>query len=180
MWTPSCARVTTAARRSPPSCSTSTTRATPVRSATARSRPGSPSPPSWPWTTARSGPSPSSAMSEQALHQRTWGREVVRGTVDGHPCLRYADRPRRLADLLLDARRWADRELLVQGERRLTGAEHERAVARVAAHLRRRGVGRGDRVLLLGFNRVEWVVTFWALQAIGAVAALGNAWWSDK
>jgi len=33
--------------------------------------------------------------------------------------------------------------------------------------------------MLLGFNRVEWLLAFWAIQRLGAVAALGNAWWSD-
>jgi long-chain acyl-CoA synthetase len=33
--------------------------------------------------------------------------------------------------------------------------------------------------MLLGFNQIEWVVAFWAAQALGAVAVLGNAWWSE-
>jgi long-chain acyl-CoA synthetase len=108
-----------------------------------------------------------------------WGRDVTEGVVDGHPCRLYAERPRSLPEFLLTARRWADRELLVQGARRLTYAEHERAVARVAVLLGERGVGPGSRVALIGFNSVEWVVTFWAVQAVGATAVLGNAWWSD-
>ena len=109
----------------------------------------------------------------------SWGREVQRATVAGHPCLVYAQRPHSVAELLEAGRRWHGRELLVQGTRRMTGAEHERAVAAAAAHLRERRVRPGDTVLLLGFNSIEWVVAFWALQALGAVAALGNAWWSD-
>jgi long-chain acyl-CoA synthetase len=108
-----------------------------------------------------------------------WGRTVERGTVQGHPCLMYAERPRSVADFLLSARRWPSRELLVQAGRRLTVDDHEAAVARVARHLARLGVGPGRRVALLGFNSVEWVVSFWAVQALGAVALLGNAWWSD-
>jgi len=34
--------------------------------------------------------------------------------------------------------------------------------------------------LLLGYNRLEWLVAFWALQCAGAVTLLGNAWWSDE
>jgi long-chain acyl-CoA synthetase len=33
--------------------------------------------------------------------------------------------------------------------------------------------------MLLGFNQIEWLVAFWALQCLGAVPVLGNAWWSD-
>jgi steroid-24-oyl-CoA synthetase len=108
-----------------------------------------------------------------------WGRDVTTGVVDGHPCRLYTERPRSVAEFLLTARRWAERELLVQGNRRLTYAEHERAVARVAVLLRERGVRPGNRVALIGFNSIEWVVTFWAVQAVGATAVLGNAWWSD-
>jgi long-chain acyl-CoA synthetase len=108
-----------------------------------------------------------------------WGREVSRAAVQGHPCLVYTRRPRSVAELLLDARRWGDREFLVQGDRRLTGRQHEQAVARVAAHLRALGAGPGTRVMLLGFNRIEWLAAFWAIQCLGAVAVLGNAWWSE-
>jgi long-chain acyl-CoA synthetase len=108
-----------------------------------------------------------------------WGTQVKRGTVHGHPCLMYASRPRAVADFLLSARRWPGRELLVQGKRRLTAGEHEAAVARVARWLSGLGVRPGSRVVLLGFNSVEWVAAFWATQALGAVAVLGNAWWTD-
>ncbi|MCC7286567.1 MAG: acyl--CoA ligase [Burkholderiaceae bacterium] len=107
-----------------------------------------------------------------------WGTGIEDGRATGHPCRQYAERPHSLAELLLDAQRWSEREFLVQGKRRLTGAEHARAVACVAAELKRRGVKRGDFVLLQGFNRIEWVVSFWALQTLGAIVAFGNAWWS--
>ncbi|MGH3630121.1 MAG: class I adenylate-forming enzyme family protein, partial [Sciscionella sp.] len=119
-----------------------------------------------------------SVVEEPATSVR-WGRDVVRGTVHGRPSLRYKERPRRVRDLLVGSRRWRGRELLVQGKRRLTVEQHERAVAAVANRLAAYGVTEGDRVMLLGFNSIEWVVSFWALQTLGAVAALGNAWWSD-
>ncbi|MEU7812283.1 class I adenylate-forming enzyme family protein [Pseudonocardia sp. NPDC049154] len=119
------------------------------------------------------------AAETTGVAERRWGREVERATVHGHSCLVYRRRPRSVGELLLERRRWADRVLFVQGDRRFTGPDHEHAVGRVAAALRDRGVRSGDTVLLLGFNSIEWLVTFWALQSIGAVAALGNAWWSD-
>ncbi len=108
-----------------------------------------------------------------------WGREVVRGVVHGRTSLMYKDRPQRVSDLIADARRWGDREMLVQGGRRLTFSQHEQAVAAVANRLAAYGIGAGDRVMLLGFNSIEWVVSFWALQALGSVAVLANPWWSD-
>src|SRR5699024_8183927 len=108
-----------------------------------------------------------------------WGREVTRAEVNGYPCLVYTERPKAFADLLISARKWSDRTYLVQGEWRLSVAEHEVAVARVANRLSELGVGPGDRVVILGFNSIEWVVSFWATQTLGAVTVLGNAWWSE-
>ncbi|MBE7416713.1 MAG: long-chain fatty acid--CoA ligase [Ideonella sp.] len=112
--------------------------------------------------------------------QARWGTRIEPGWIDGHPCLQYADRPRALSELLLDAQRWSSREFIVQGARRFTGERHALAVAHVAAALQRRGVRRGQRVMMLGFNHIEWLVAFWALQCLGATVVLGNAWWSDE
>ena len=114
-----------------------------------------------------------------ALGAARWGREVVAGTVGGHPGLMYARRPGALAELLDGTGRWAEREFLVQGERRLRYGAFAGAVARVTAHLRGLGVRPGQRVMLLGFNQIEWVVAFWATQTLGAVTVLGNAWWNE-
>ncbi|ABE36664.1 AMP-binding enzyme family protein [Paraburkholderia xenovorans LB400] len=108
-----------------------------------------------------------------------WGTRVVQGIVAGHECKVYEQRPRSVAELLVDAQRWAERDFIVQGARRITGAQHAHAVARVARMLREHGVRTRDPVVLLGYNHIEWLVTFWALQALGATAVLGNAWWSD-
>lgn len=78
---------------------------------------------------------------------------MTAGTLDGHPVRLYEHRPRALSEFLLEARWWGDREILVQGGRRYTYAEFERAVAATAEVLRLRGIGVGDRVLLLGFTR---------------------------
>jgi long-chain acyl-CoA synthetase len=118
------------------------------------------------------------AAGEPPAEEAHWGREVVPGTAGGHPCLTYARRPGSLAELLSGTGRWAEREFLVQGERRLSYGAFTGAVARVAAYLRGLGVRPGQRVMLLGFNQIEWVVAFWAAQTLGAVAVLGNAWWS--
>jgi long-chain acyl-CoA synthetase len=84
-----------------------------------------------------------------------------------------------LPEFLLDARRWQGREFAVQGDRRLTVEAFEAAVARVSRRLAAEHIGPGARVMLLGFNRIEWLAAFWAIQCVGAVAVLGNAWWSD-
>ncbi|MEO3858611.1 class I adenylate-forming enzyme family protein [Acrocarpospora sp. B8E8] len=107
-----------------------------------------------------------------------WGREVVTEEVRGRPSPVYRDRRRSVAELLLDSRRWPDRIHLVQSRHRLTFAEHEQTVVRVAAWLRDQGIGPGDRVMLLARNRLELGVCYWACHLLGAVVVLGNAWWS--
>jgi long-chain acyl-CoA synthetase len=110
---------------------------------------------------------------------KRWGREVETVFFNKHSCLTYRDRPRSLAELLTDSLRWQEQVFLIEGQRRFTFEGHARAVAVVATQLRSAGVRQGDHVMLLGFNRVEWLLAFWAIQQLGAVAALGNAWWSD-
>jgi acyl-CoA synthetase (AMP-forming)/AMP-acid ligase II len=109
-----------------------------------------------------------------------WSRNVVRTEVSGHSCLVYAERPPSVPSLLLDARRWHGRTHFVQGDRRITFDAHERAVMRVVRRLQRAEIRARDRVLLFGTNQVEWVVAFWAIQCLGGVTVLGNAWWSEK
>jgi 2-furoate---CoA ligase len=80
-----------------------------------------------------------------------------------------------LAQMLdLAAQRRPQADAVVDGGRRLTYAGlHARAQA-VAAGLQALGVARGDRVLIALRNRLEHVVTYWALQTMGAVAAPVN------
>jgi len=109
-----------------------------------------------------------------------WGREVDIDVVQGHPCRVYRHRPRSMAALLQDARRWQGRTFVVDGQRRLGFEEFETAVARVAVELRERGVRQGERVVLLAYNSIEWLAAFWAVQSLGGVAVLCNAWWSAE
>ena len=107
-----------------------------------------------------------------------WGVDVERTIVRGSPCLVYRDRPRAVPELLLEARRWdADRDALVELDRRVTIAGLEDAVRRMATWLRDDGVGPGDRVALHASNSIEWVVAFWAVQWAGGVVVLANGWW---
>lgn len=111
----------------------------------------------------------------------SWGREVEAGQVQGHTCRIYTHRPRSVGTLLRDARRWQGaRTFVVEGERRLSFGAFEAAVARVAVALQARGVSTGDRVVLAAYNSIEWLATFWAVQSLGAVAVLCNAWWSAQ
>ena len=75
-----------------------------------------------------------------------------------------------LARLLeLAARRWPGAEAVVDGDRRLTYAELHARARSLGAALQALGVGRGDRVLIALRNRLEHVLTYWALQTMGGV-----------
>ena len=110
---------------------------------------------------------------------RRWGRDIEVTEALGYPCRMYTPRPRALAELLIDARRWRGREFIVQGDLRLSFEAFETAVAGAAERLRDAGLRQGGRVFLHGYNRVGWLLGFWAAQVLGAATVLGNAFWSD-
>ena len=114
------------------------------------------------------------------LYLRPWGSEVVDGEVLGEPCRVFARRPTHLAQLLEQAQRHGEAVHLVEGDRRITVAELERAVRLVGDRLRRRGAAAGDRVVLFGGNSLDWVVTFWACLVNDWILIPANAWWSAE
>jgi len=107
-----------------------------------------------------------------------WGTDIVRRE-SGLPFLVYEPRRTDAADLLDDVRHWGERVHLVRGDQRMTFAELLDIVPRAAAVLADHGAGPGDRVMLLAFNSVEWIVGYWATLAAGGVVVLANAWWSE-
>ncbi|MFD6277221.1 class I adenylate-forming enzyme family protein [Streptomyces sp. NPDC060209] len=106
-----------------------------------------------------------------------WGDEIGVEEVRGLAFRAYKHRPRTIGSLLTFADRWGDRPHLAQGGNVMTFAGLRTAVAAKAEELAGAGVGRGDRVLLLGWNSQEWIINFWACAAVGAVPVLANAWW---
>ena len=108
-----------------------------------------------------------------------WSDRVAQGEVNGHPCLLYADRAHCFGEVLEESRRWAERVYLIQGDRRVTFAEHERAVERAASGLWRAGVRPGDRVGLFAANSPDWVAVFHGALKISAIVAPFNGWWSS-
>lgn len=72
-----------------------------------------------------------------------------------------------------------DQDYLVFGDDfRISFKEHHKVVASVAKALRERfGVEKGDRVAILAANCPEWVVSFFAIASLGAIAVGMNGWW---
>ncbi len=105
--------------------------------------------------------------------------EVVEEDVRGNRMPVIRNRDRKVGDLVAASRAWGDRDYLITLDRRMSFAEHADAVAAVATAMRDEyGVGKGDRVALLGANSPEWIVAFWASQCLGAVAVGLNSWWT--
>lgn len=93
----------------------------------------------------------------------------------------FKDRARSLRAYLYDSAAYGDAVCLIQDERRVTFAEHARAVASLAHELHHElGIGKGDRVAILAANSVEWIETFWATVSLGAVAVTMNSLWSAR
>ncbi|MEV8517170.1 class I adenylate-forming enzyme family protein [Dactylosporangium sp. NPDC051484] len=132
-------------------------------------------------TVTRQQASPHEASQEaSAQSQPTWGESVARELVRGHPTLVYANRPKCITAVLDESRRWAGRPFIIQGERTITFAEHERMVATIATRLRSEGVRPGDTVAIFASNSPEWVATFFAVMALGAIVVPCNGWWSAE
>jgi acyl-CoA synthetase (AMP-forming)/AMP-acid ligase II len=126
--------------------------------------------------TADSAASPAAPASPPAA---VWGQAIVVVERHGAPYRMYAERPRRVEQLLAFADRWGSRSLVIQGGQELSFADLLSAVAAKAAGLADAGLSPQQRVLILGWNSPEWIINFWACMQIGAVPVLANAWWSE-
>jgi acyl-CoA synthetase (AMP-forming)/AMP-acid ligase II len=93
----------------------------------------------------------------------------------------FASRPGSLRALLEASRAHVDREFLVFGSRRISYREHREQVAQLARGLSEKyGIRPGDRVAILAANRPEWILTFWAVTSLGAIAVGMNGWWAAE
>lgn len=99
----------------------------------------------------------------------------------GYPLRVYAHAPAAMRDLFAEAAaRHAERVFTIYEDEVLTYAQAAERVARLAHYLIGAGVAKGDRVALGMRNYPEWIIGFWATQAIGAVVVALNAWWTTE
>ncbi|HEX7037913.1 MAG TPA: class I adenylate-forming enzyme family protein [Pseudomonadales bacterium] len=106
--------------------------------------------------------------------------EIVETEIGGVPQRIYANAPRNLREVYLGTRIFGPRDFLVYQDDRWTYDETFRRVSALAHLLADRSIRLGDRVAIGMRNYPEWVVSFWACQAIGAVAVTLNAWWTGE
>jgi long-chain acyl-CoA synthetase len=89
---------------------------------------------------------------------------------DGRMMRCVIDRPAGIDEMLRAAAANApDRVALVSGDQRITYAELDDQVQRLASNLARNGLGRGERIGLLVGNRPEFLLTALAAARLGAV-----------
>ncbi len=125
-------------------------------------------------------PTPDLAAIEAHLTGPGQPFELEQTTILGHQVTAFKNRPRSLRDVLQRSSTFGNADYMVwQDGRRYTYAEHLDLVATLAANLASiHGIKPGDRVAILAANCPEWVLTFWAVTSLGAVAVGLNAWWT--
>ena len=101
-------------------------------------------------------------------------------TIRGVPTRVWKNAPASLAALAAVGRSHGAATFLVYEDERVTFDAWHRAVAALAAQLRARGVGKGDRVALAMRNLPEWPVAFFAVTTLGAICVPLNAWWTRQ
>ncbi|MFC0283989.1 class I adenylate-forming enzyme family protein [Camelimonas abortus] len=105
--------------------------------------------------------------------QFAWETIDIRGV----PTRVWKNAPPNLRVVLEATEAFGDLPCIVFEDERLTYAGHLNAVRSLATALVQRfGVKKGDRVAIAMRNYPEWVITFWAAVAIGAIATPLNAW----
>ncbi len=103
--------------------------------------------------------------------------ELGEAEVAGQTLKAWKNTPNSLRDVWALAAGHADKDYLVYQDERWTYAEAQEHVARIAKWLTDNGVGQHDRVAIAMRNYPEWMLSYWAVTAIGAVAVGMNAWW---
>jgi acyl-CoA synthetase (AMP-forming)/AMP-acid ligase II len=105
--------------------------------------------------------------------------EMTDVEVRGVPMRVFAKAPPSMRTIWELARNHGDRTYVVFEDEHLTYAEVDARVRALAHHLRDdHGVGPGDRVAIAMRNYPEWVVSHWAITAVGAAVVGMNAWWT--
>ncbi len=106
--------------------------------------------------------------------------EMAEVEAGGRRVRRYVRMPRDLRAVFDASRQFADRDLLVFNEERLSFEAHWRAATAFGRALGERfGVGKGDRVAIAMRNYPEWSICAWGALAAGAVVVPLNAWESS-
>lgn len=103
--------------------------------------------------------------------------EIETVTVRGVPTRCYRHAPPSLRELWLASAAHGDSDYLLYRDERCTYTLAHERIAAIANWLAGQGVGPGDRVAIAMRNYPEWMLSYWAVTAMGAVVVGMNAWW---
>ncbi|MCU1397870.1 MAG: AMP-dependent synthetase and ligase [Acidimicrobiales bacterium] len=104
--------------------------------------------------------------------------EIGTADIGGQTLRVFTKVPTSLRDVWAASAAHGDATFLVYQDERITFAEAHVQVRKLAAHLSSAGIGTGDRVAIAMRNYPEWVLSFWAVQSLGAIVVSMNAWWT--
>ena len=96
--------------------------------------------------------------------------------VDGFPKQTFTKRYRNLWDMFSESADVNQETVyLLEGQNRITFGQAREMATRLAGHLREQaGVERGDHIGILMENSIRFVISFWAVQCLGATAVIFN------
>jgi len=100
--------------------------------------------------------------------------------VRGRPMRNFARRPRSLVEVVAQAAAHGEREFLVQGDRRICYAEFAELVAGTARSFGEIGLQQGDRLAILSYNSLDYVISVFAAASLGSIAVPLNGWWVEE
>ncbi|MEU4833044.1 class I adenylate-forming enzyme family protein [Streptosporangium sp. NPDC023615] len=107
--------------------------------------------------------------------------ELEEVTSHGGTVKTWKHAPKDFRALLEISRLHGDKVFLTYEDEHITYEEHYRRASTLARRLAEEyGVAKGDRVAIAMRNYPEWVVSFSAVLAAGAIAVPLNAWWTPQ
>ena len=107
--------------------------------------------------------------------------EMVVEEVRGLPMRNFKNREPSLRDKIANSALRGDATFLVQGERRISYADHARLVWGAARALREEhGLRRGDRLAVLAYNSPDWLISLFGAVCAGGIGVGLNGWWTSQ
>lgn len=106
---------------------------------------------------------------------------ILEKVIDGSTRKVFGGLPDNLRDYYASVAGYADKDLLVDGDRRYSFNDVLQQSASLSHTLADHyGVKKGDRVAIAMRNAPEWCISFMAVTALGAVAVPMNSWWQGE
>ncbi|GAA5964770.1 hypothetical protein JCM3765_002549 [Sporobolomyces pararoseus] len=106
--------------------------------------------------------------------------EMENKVIKGRKVRVYKQLPPSVRDFWLATKAHGKKECVVYEGERYTYEEAHAKVNHLASIFHQRGVRKGDRIAIAMRNLPEWIFSFFAAHAIGAVAVAVNAWLSPE